>query len=645
MGAKSHADKNKPETTASTISDSDRDRDRDRDIDIAIEVDYEDNVGVNEINDRNTCNVSKESIAPMVPLVTKEILSKSQSQSKLQVQLPIQLQSVLPMPPTTTNVQFGSSLAMKSLHRSKHLLDHDLEPLQPTHSSSNITSTSSSTRTPTTSNSSSPSTSSTSLSSSSSSSTSILAAASVITIQDHTRNTDKVPIELEKQRKACDLAKKVYEKTVKESQSRLLDMTDNFPHFHEAEIIHGEVLGKGCFGTVYEVRGFDLTIEEQGHAIQQRSRSFRLTRDHVPDEEVPPGDMESRRFMATHAFRKEGHARYAIKKLSHEIIEKSTDLVQGLADLVLEAKILSAIEHPHIIKLRAIKAGDRFRPDFFIVMDRLYETLAQRIEVWRHEQEQLNGGGSNMKKIFNRIITFRRTRIAKASSYQDRVVQAYHLSSALNYLHKQNLIHRDLKPENIGFDVRGDIKIFDFGMAKEMPPRRTSTSATTYKFTGMCGSPRYMAPEVAHKQCYNEKCDVYSFAVLFSEILSLKSAFGHYNDFESMFAQVWGPPYMRPNMSKLIKQYQIPENIHQLISNGWHYDFTKRPSMHVIENTLYEECKTFPNITIQCLSHRRRKSKVIYDKEKQVFRVNSMLFDGKLKEYQVATQDSFVKNY
>jgi serine/threonine protein kinase len=32
-----------------------------------------------------------------------------------------------------------------------------------------------------------------------------------------------------------------------------------------------------------------------------------------------------------------------------------------------------------------------------------------------------------------------------------------------------NIIYRDLKPQNIGFDVRGDVKIFDLGFAKEVP--------------------------------------------------------------------------------------------------------------------------------------------------------------------------------
>ena len=487
----------------------------------------------------------------------------------------------LPVIPFVKQNASSSPMTAKSLHHSRHLLVKDLESAdRPT-----------STKTPSTPASTTSSTSSCSLSE-----------------------------EDQRCMKIAQLAKDVYQTSLEESKysSCLLDMTDNFPHFNESEIVYGEVLGTGCFGTVYEVRGFDL------HEQALRRKSFDLTRDHVPDEQVPSGDIESRRFMATHAFRNEGHARYAIKKLSPDIVHKAkeSDLVQAITDLVMEAKILSALEHPHIIKLRAIKAGNRFRPDFFILLDRLYETLGQRIEIWRDQIK----GTTNSHNIFHRILSFRRHRIAKASSFQDRVVQAYHLSAALNYLHRQNLIHRDLKPENIGFDVRGDVKIFDFGMAKEMPARDPSNSNEAFKFTGMCGSPRYMAPEVAHKQKYNEKCDVYSFTIMVYEMLSLRSAFGHYHDFESMFASVWGPPYLRPKLLPL----KLPDRLYHLIHNGWHYDPQQRPSMETMEQTLYEQCKTFRGVSLAMVPDTfhlppRRKSKVIYDKEKQVFRVNSTL--------------------
>lgn len=69
------------------------------------------------------------------------------------------------------------------------------------------------------------------------------------------------------------------------------------------------------------------------------------------------------------------------------------------------------------------------------------------------------------------------------------------ISSAFWFLHYSLSILLSVlfqKPENVGFDIRGDIKIFDFGLAKEV---RDPDDDGNYKLTGYCGSPMYMAPE------------------------------------------------------------------------------------------------------------------------------------------------------
>jgi serine/threonine protein kinase len=50
------------------------------------------------------------------------------------------------------------------------------------------------------------------------------------------------------------------------------------------------------------------------------------------------------------------------------------------------------------------------------------------------------------------------------------------------------LPYRDLKPANVGFTLAGEVKLYDFGLAREVVDDGR-------KMTGYTGSARYMAPE------------------------------------------------------------------------------------------------------------------------------------------------------
>jgi serine/threonine protein kinase len=82
----------------------------------------------------------------------------------------------------------------------------------------------------------------------------------------------------------------------------------------------------------------------------------------------------------------------------------------------------------------------------------------------------------------------------------------------------------NIKKQNIGFDIHGNVKVFDFGLAKSLREDRLS-HGNYYNLTANVGSIPYMAPEVALGKPYNEKCDVFSFGILMYEIMSLRSPF------------------------------------------------------------------------------------------------------------------------
>merc|ERR1712151_303870 len=137
----------------------------------------------------------------------------------------------------------------------------------------------------------------------------------------------------------------------------------------------------------------------------------------------------------------------------------------------------------------------------------------------------------------------------------DRLKVAHDVAGAVEYLHQRRIIYRDLKSPNIGFDIRGDVKILDFGLARILPEplKNTAISVDTpysindstnndhdqyqdqegrdkgnvidneiYRIS-IVGTESYMAPEVRSRQKYGVKADVYSFGVLLWELLSLST--------------------------------------------------------------------------------------------------------------------------
>lgn len=121
-------------------------------------------------------------------------------------------------------------------------------------------------------------------------------------------------------------------------------------------------------------------------------------------------------------------------------------------------------------------------------------------------------GGSLEQHVRLRIGETISESIIKSSAYQI-------LSAMLNYSEK-GYVHRDIKPENILIDSHGEIKLSDFGLAKE-----TKGQSKLSLSIGLAGTERYISPELKNGEKQSIKSDVWSFGVVILELAYGRNAF------------------------------------------------------------------------------------------------------------------------
>ena len=176
---------------------------------------------------------------------------------------------------------------------------------------------------------------------------------------------------------------------------------------------------------------------------------------------------------------------------------------ERLARFEREAKILAALNHPHIAQIHGLEESGRVPALVLEFVDG--PTLADRI--------------------------------AQGSiPLAEAVTIARQIADALEAAHEQGIIHRDLKPANIKLRTDGTVKVLDFGLAKALDPTSagsvdlmaspTMTSPSPMTAAGVIlGTASYMSPEQARGQAINKRTDIWAFGCVLFEMLAGRMVF------------------------------------------------------------------------------------------------------------------------
>ncbi|MGQ0735769.1 MAG: TonB family protein [Acidobacteriota bacterium] len=151
-----------------------------------------------------------------------------------------------------------------------------------------------------------------------------------------------------------------------------------------------------------------------------------------------------------------------------------------------EARVVAALEHPHIVPLYASGVEDGVP---WMSMRLLAGSL----------QEVIAGGQ----------VTVERT-----------VRTLGDIASALDYAHARGVVHRDVKPTNILIDRAGHACVGDFGLA-HMVERHVAATRTGV----ITGTPHNMAPEQALGKAVDHRADIYSLGVVAYEMMTGRPPF------------------------------------------------------------------------------------------------------------------------
>ncbi|XP_070764139.1 mitogen-activated protein kinase 12 [Enoplosus armatus] len=153
-----------------------------------------------------------------------------------------------------------------------------------------------------------------------------------------------------------------------------------------------------------------------------------------------------------------------------------------------ELRLLKHMKHENVIGLLDVFTADlyvdRFH-DFYLVMPFMGTDLGKLMKLQKLSQEKIQ-------------------------------YLVYQMLKGLKYIHSAGIIHRDLKPGNLAINQDCELKILDFGLARQADSEMTGYVVTRW----------YRAPEVILSWMhYTQTVDIWSVGCIMAEMLQEKPLF------------------------------------------------------------------------------------------------------------------------